>query len=267
MGHNDRERRRLALQGTILNPFTEHLLRRAGISSGMHVLDVGCGIGDVSLLAANLVGRHGSVTSIDLDTDTLQVARQRARESSVSNIKFVQSAIADYHPERSFHAVIGRHILIHLPEPLAALRQAHGFLYAGGVAVFHEFDFSIVHPSYPPCPLRTKLVESIRRFFCRDGQAGTGSRLFHMLIEAGYATPDCRAEYPMDGGPDSHFYEWFAESFRSLYPVLKSRGFADGMEDLDLDTLAEKVREEAVSQNASIPGPVMVAAFARKPAS
>jgi ubiquinone/menaquinone biosynthesis C-methylase UbiE len=46
MGHDDHERRRLALQATILNPFTEQLLRRAGISTGMHVLDLGCGIGD-----------------------------------------------------------------------------------------------------------------------------------------------------------------------------------------------------------------------------
>ena len=60
MGHSDHERRRLALQASILQPFTEHLFRRAGITSGMHVLDVGCGVGDVSLLAARLTGRTGS---------------------------------------------------------------------------------------------------------------------------------------------------------------------------------------------------------------
>src|SRR5262245_20978923 len=67
MGHTDRERRRLALQASILQPFTEQLFRRAGIATGMHVLDVGCGVGDVSLLAARLIGRTGSVTSIDID--------------------------------------------------------------------------------------------------------------------------------------------------------------------------------------------------------
>jgi len=54
MGHEEREHRRLALQASILNPFTEHLLRRAGIAAGMHVLDIGCGVGDVSLLAARI---------------------------------------------------------------------------------------------------------------------------------------------------------------------------------------------------------------------
>jgi len=49
MGHDDRERRRLALQASILNPLTEQLLRRAGISTGMHVPDLGCGIGELFL--------------------------------------------------------------------------------------------------------------------------------------------------------------------------------------------------------------------------
>jgi hypothetical protein len=48
MGHDDRERRRLALQASIINPFTDRLLSRAGISVGMRVLDISCGVGEVS---------------------------------------------------------------------------------------------------------------------------------------------------------------------------------------------------------------------------
>src|SRR5215470_15827424 len=67
MGHNDRERRRLALQAAVLNPLTDSFLRRAGVSAGMRVLDLGCGIGEVSLITARLVGPHGQVHGIDLD--------------------------------------------------------------------------------------------------------------------------------------------------------------------------------------------------------
>jgi cyclopropane fatty-acyl-phospholipid synthase-like methyltransferase len=49
MGHDERERRRLTLQASIINPYTERLLMRAGISPGMHVLDIGCGVGEVSM--------------------------------------------------------------------------------------------------------------------------------------------------------------------------------------------------------------------------
>ena len=78
MGRTDHERTRLLLQGSILNPLTEDFLRAAGISRGMQVLDVGCGIGDVSLVAAGIVGDSGQVTALDIDQQALEVARARA---------------------------------------------------------------------------------------------------------------------------------------------------------------------------------------------
>jgi ubiquinone/menaquinone biosynthesis C-methylase UbiE len=80
MGHNDRERRRFILQASVLNPFTQQLFRRAGISSGMNVLDLGCGVGDVSILAARLVGPYGSVTSVDFDNAALETLEARTAE-------------------------------------------------------------------------------------------------------------------------------------------------------------------------------------------
>ena len=74
MGHSDRERRRLALQAAVLNPLTDSFLRRAGISAGMRILDLGCGIGEVSLIAARLVGPHGHVRSLLVPTGTSRIA-------------------------------------------------------------------------------------------------------------------------------------------------------------------------------------------------
>jgi SAM-dependent methyltransferase len=124
MGHDDRERRRLALQATILNLFTEQLLRCAGISSGMHVLVLGCGIGDVSLMAAQLVGRYGTVTAIDIDPKALAIAADRARQQALGNLQFVEGSLDQYQPGRTFNAVIDRHILGHSRDPLAIVAQA-----------------------------------------------------------------------------------------------------------------------------------------------
>ena len=56
LGYSETEFKRLERQGAFLRDLTEDVLRRAGLAAGMHVLDVGCGVGDVSLLAATLVG-------------------------------------------------------------------------------------------------------------------------------------------------------------------------------------------------------------------
>src|SRR3712207_9537188 len=62
-GHSEEETRRLLLQGRLFNLYTRRLLEDAGITRGMKVLDVGSGAGDVTLLAAELVGPDGTVVS------------------------------------------------------------------------------------------------------------------------------------------------------------------------------------------------------------
>jgi len=262
MGHDDRERRRLLLQASILNPLTEQLLHRAGISSGMKVLDIGCGVGDVSLLAARLVGRYGSVTSVDIDPAALETLEARASAEGMKNIECIQANIHGWKPGRRFDAVVGRHILIHSKDPLAVLRDCAALLHERGLAAFHEYDFSVVHRGWPPTPLRDRLMEVFDLFFARASCSNIGSRLWTLLMEAGFERPDCRAEYPISGGSDSVYYEWLTESFRSIHPRAIAQGIiADG--EFDFVTIEKRMREEATAGNSCIPAPAMVAAFAR----
>jgi len=54
----------------------------------LSVLDVGCGPGEVSLLAAELVGPSGSVLGIDASVDMLEVAQTRAQSAELSHVSF-----------------------------------------------------------------------------------------------------------------------------------------------------------------------------------
>lgn len=265
MGYDDRERRRLAIQASILHPFTEQLLRRAGVAPGMRVLDLGCGVGDVSIIAARLVGRSGRVTAIDRDESALATAAHRAQQQSLDNIVFVRADCHSYASKQSFDVVMGRHILIHTLAPLSLMQTSLSLLRPGGLAIFHEYDFSVVHKAYPESPLRDQVVHLFWEFWCKAGLPGNiGTQLFHLFIEAGFSAPDCRAEYPIDGGSDSPFYEWITESVTSILPRAKTFGIACDFIG-DIDTLAQRLREENVSRRACFPAPVLVGGFARKP--
>ena len=65
LGHADMEVQRLLLQGRLYDDYTEHALRLAGLRPGMRGLDIGSGPGDVSFVAARLVGPSGSVLGVD----------------------------------------------------------------------------------------------------------------------------------------------------------------------------------------------------------
>jgi ubiquinone/menaquinone biosynthesis C-methylase UbiE len=54
----------------------------------MRVLDIGCGMGDVTMLAAQLVGPAGRVVSIDLDQASIETARRRAATLGLDNLNF-----------------------------------------------------------------------------------------------------------------------------------------------------------------------------------
>ena len=264
MGHDDRERRRLSLQASILNPLSDQLLRRAGLSAGMRVLDIGCGVGELSMVAARLVGRHGRVTGIDIDEGALALAAARAREQGLDHIDFAHSDIGTYRTDASYDAVIGRHILIHTPDPRDVVGMAHSLLNPGGVAVFQEYDFSVIHRPFPAAPLCERQFDIFREFFAKAAHGNIGTRLFHLLVDAGFPSPDCRVEYPMDGGADSPFYEWVAESFRSIMPRAAALGLVAGDEVAAVDSLAGRLKDEAIAHRGSVPGPAMVGCYARK---
>src|SRR5262245_50662341 len=56
LGHSESEIHRLMRQAGLLSPITARLMRDAGLSRDMRVLDVGTGTGDVAILAADIVG-------------------------------------------------------------------------------------------------------------------------------------------------------------------------------------------------------------------
>src|SRR4051794_4322511 len=103
----EHERRRLALQASVLNPLTDTFLRTAGISRGMRVLEVGCGIGEVSLITARLLGPHGRLHCVDTDGKSLEIAQNRVRSAGHDHVSFEHTDIAAHTPVRTYDAVIG----------------------------------------------------------------------------------------------------------------------------------------------------------------
>lgn len=139
LGHTDEERRRLIDQDELFRPSTEGLFRTAGIRRGMRVLDVGCGVGDLSMLAASFIGPEGTVIGVDQDARSLALARQRAEERGLRNVSFAEGDVQSISFDHPFDAVVGRFILMYLPDPVAALKHLSALVCSGGLVVFQEY--------------------------------------------------------------------------------------------------------------------------------
>lgn len=73
----------------MLEPFDRLLFEAADLSAGHSVLDIGCGCGTTSLVAAQRVGQSGRVVGVDVSSPMLEVARGRVR--SGQSVTFVEA--------------------------------------------------------------------------------------------------------------------------------------------------------------------------------
>jgi ubiquinone/menaquinone biosynthesis C-methylase UbiE len=266
LGRSKTEHERLAGQAALLEAGTERLLRDAGLEPGMRVLDVGSGAGDVAFLAAELVGRGGAVVGIDVDGDALDAARRRAELLGLGNVSFVEGDVRSAALEDAFDAVIGRLVLAYVDDPAAALCAIAEHVRPGGVVAFEELDLDAgVHShSLPEGTLWDETGRRVIETFARAGtQLRMGRRLFAAFLAAGLPAPAMRHEALIGGGPDFAGYAWLAGVAGSLAPLMDKLGVA-AADELALDTLAKRLREDAVARGAVVWSPPLIGAYTRR---
>jgi SAM-dependent methyltransferase len=247
LGHSEVELRRLAFQAALIEPVTRRLLVEAGVTTGMRVLDVGTGRGDVAFLVAELVGESGSVVGVDRAASVVAVARERAERESLANVSFVEGDPAELAFAAPFDAVVGRYVLQFQQEPSAMLRRLVSLLGPGGTVAFHEIDWT-GYRSYPPvalwdrcCGLVVQAVEA--------GGADThsGSKLPSTFAAAGLPAPSMQMSAITGAGENcGDAVQRLAGLVATLLPAIEERGLVEPGE-LEADTLAQRLIDDVTA--------------------
>jgi 2-polyprenyl-3-methyl-5-hydroxy-6-metoxy-1,4-benzoquinol methylase len=262
LGYSQEEARRLASQAALLAPYTEDLLRRAGLTRGMRVLDLGCGVGDVSMLAARLVGPDGRVLGIDRAASSLATARQRAAVAGIANVSFEEVDAGTFTGAQRFDALIGRLVLLYVPDPVSVLRRLSEQLVTGACVAFQEFDISQVSQS-PPSELFMQVRSWIlAAFVAGKAEVDMGSKLYPAFVRAGFTPPTLVSAAPVSGGAGPGF-EYIVQVLRSLMPLVEKAGIASAAQ-VQLDSLTARLNADAGEHQRVTFFPRIVGAYARK---
>jgi len=109
-------------------------VRHAALKPGEIVLDVGCGAGLDSLLAARAVGPSGRVIGLDLLEEMCERGRAHAREAGVDGwTEFVQGEMEDIPlPDASVDVVISNGVINLSPRKSRVLAEIRRVLRPGG---------------------------------------------------------------------------------------------------------------------------------------
>jgi ubiquinone/menaquinone biosynthesis C-methylase UbiE len=261
MGRTSEEYERLRRQAKLLEPITRSVLQRIGLSTGMSCLDLGCGPGEVMRLMAEVVGPAGRVVGMDTDarlgTETLSILRN----SGCEQCSFIEGNVQDL--ERadigSFDLVFARLLLLHLEDPVLALRKMYSRVRPGGWIVVQEYYFPTVD-SYPTVEALLEFKTVFFGVYEKEGrETRMGVKLPAFFIEADIGAPDGT---DVAGFLHTAGVGMITAVYRSLLPLALKHGITTQERS---DWFFEEIRK-LESTNHYVLSPSLISAWKQKPA-
>ncbi|GGN29326.1 SAM-dependent methyltransferase [Actinoplanes campanulatus] len=156
------------------------------LSSGISLLDVGCGPGTITAELAELVA-PGRVTALEQTGEALGLARAEIARRGLANVDF---AVGDVHaldfPDDSFDVVHAHQVLQHVADPVRALREMRRVTRPGGVVAARDSDYAAFtwFPLTPGLDEWLDLYQRVARG--NGGEPDAGRRLLSWARAAGF---------------------------------------------------------------------------------
>lgn len=168
------------------------LVALAALQPGERVLDVACGTGLVTRLAAPEVGPTGQVTGLDYNAGMLAVARSLPPPSGASVTWVEGDAGAMDFPDASFEVILCQQGLQFFPDRPAALREMHRVLVLGGRVLLSVWKSR--------GPYNLAVGEALERHvgvetatqFRASRVVPDAKALYRLLVEAGFRAVEIR---------------------------------------------------------------------------
>ena len=160
----------------------ERHLRHFPSSSGLKILDAGCGSGAMARKIAS--SQPGSaVVGVDLNPSYVAFARKHVGAQTLGNLSFeVGDLMALPFPDRSFDVVWSRFVLYFLPRPETAVAEFRRILRPGGALIVSLHNWSTLI-NYPE---DVGLRERQQKVFARIADMRLAQKIPAMLLAGGF---------------------------------------------------------------------------------
>ena len=207
------------------------------LTTGMRLLDAGCGPGTVTAGLARAVA-PGEVIGLDAAPGVLEHARAHASEEAVDNVTFVAGDVyqLDF-ADSEFDVVYANQLLQHLTDPVRAIAEMRRVLKPGGMLAVRDADYATMspRPKFPEFPDWNRLYHRVA--YRNDAEPDAGRTLPAWVRAAGFSNVEIHPNVVVMEGEEARIWgrTW---SQRILYSGIADQaleyGFADraGLERL-----------------------------------
>src|SRR5262249_9535505 len=185
------------------------------------------------------------VIGVERDASSIARAQARVKAAGVDNVSFLESDVTDVRASGPFDAIVGRFILMYLPDPASTLRSLAKLLRPQGAIAFLEPSWAAVRGLAAHLPLYSDFTDAIIDSFKASGvdpEIGTG--MLRAFVKAGLPKPAMSIETVL--GSDADFTQALCDILQSLEPRARQNGIS--FERLgDLHTFGARLHAEIQS--------------------
>jgi ubiquinone/menaquinone biosynthesis C-methylase UbiE len=210
---------------------TDLIMRGAGISPGMSVLDLACGGGVPALEIAKAVRPGGRVVAVDVDKEMLRVGRENSVKAGLSNVDFRLADAKDlFFPDESFDAVTCRFGIMYFTDPDAVMKRVHRILKPRGRACVVAWGPLRGNPRFQSTygVVLNSLGMKLESYHLETFRFDRPRLLSAVMAKAGFREISAnyrRIPFAWDGPPCESFecFHDISGQFRSLFERLPAR--------------------------------------------
>lgn len=214
------------------------------------MLDVGCGNGDLSRVVARLAGPDGEVVGIDRSDEALASARAVPVDPALAPIGYQTADLSGALPDLGqFDAIVGRRVLMYLPDAAATLSRLARFARPGTILAFQEHARADLPTGAGALPVHRQCYRMMWDTIAAEGgDVALGYRLATLVRAAGFAIDHARSEGVLLQPWEESFLPTLT---RAMLPRMIAQGLAREGE-IDLETLAHRIDEERRAADGTI---------------
>ncbi|MEY2479287.1 MAG: hypothetical protein QOI04_214 [Verrucomicrobiota bacterium] len=238
LGTHDDEIVRLGLQHRVWRSVVLDCWKRAGITEGNRVLDVGAGPGYATVDLAEIVSARGEIVALERSTKFVTALNETIRTRGLTTVKVHElDLMTDDLPHGNYDFSWCRWVLAFVSDPGLLVKKISSVMKKGGMSIFHEYAHYTTWRFFPRLPMQEKFREHVIATWRESGgEPDAAPMLPTLLSENGFvirsATPHIFALKPGDG-----MWQWPATFIDVYLPRLQEMGRID-------QEFADKVRAD-----------------------
>jgi SAM-dependent methyltransferase len=228
LGTNDEELARLGLQHRVWREVVLDCWRKAGITAGKRVLDVGAGPGYAVVDLAEIVGPSGEIVALERSSKFVHAAREACRARALSNVRIHElDLMSDDFPEDDFDFSWCRWVASFVSAPTLLIEKIGRVLRKNGVAIFHEYAAYKTWGFVPPRPAHDRFVDLVMKSWREaGGEPDIAMSLPRLLEQNGFIVRSARPHI-FCIRPAEEMWQWPAAFIRSGAARLQEIGLVD----------------------------------------